>query len=230
MEVTFKIVDYGEEAWTPTVKVGNGSFDDEYRRFSVNLCETFERLRDEAVESDGELPPMEFVSLFHKRETPDWYDGTPFRFLEQTVWGQYILEKALVDHGVRYSLDLLPAKIYVPNRVSLGDKEKWEDIPEPEINATERFLEEVDTADDVYIYTLRLVDHESDTELFYVGRSTQIMHRLKKHVRSGGDFSTSTEKTSVHEIVSIKPKQEVTEEEQYRIVERRVNAPVHGGR
>jgi len=71
----------------------------------------------------------------------------------------------------------------------------------------------------------------SKEEAIYVGESSQILSRIAKHIRSGGDFvkARSMERSVVTEVINISP--DLTEKELYKeMVERHGEENVFGGR
>jgi predicted GIY-YIG superfamily endonuclease len=221
MKVTFRVHQCEGFERRPYVDVGAGDMtEDDSTDFVVDLSTV-----------DGVRVPNVILAAIHKRETPDWYDGTAFRFVKRTVEGQHLLERVVASYGIRHPLRLSAPDTYAENlSPELGDKEKWGQIDTPDVDPTQAFIDMVDTSAEKYIYTLRVVNHDTDKTMYYVGESTQVMQRFQQHVSRGGDFAASRGKnTHVHEIVSIQPQSETTEEKRYEVVKDAVDAPVYGG-
>lgn len=178
--------------------------------------------------------PIEISLSINKGETPEWYDGSAFDFICETIEGQELLEYAAVVYNISKQLKLDPPKhsAYDPhNKDTAGNINRWEDIGISDVSPTEAFLDMVDTPAETYIYTLKLVNIENDRVIYYVGKSASILSRLSEHVRVGGSFSHAKRNGNfeVYSIESIKPQTEVTEREQYNIMVDKVAEDVYGG-
>lgn len=183
--------------------------------------------------SDEFIVWREIIDAVKNGRVPEWYEEDPYSFLIETVEGQMLLEYALTYYGINLTLNLNKAKYraYRPHHPkTCGSKDRWEDSGVPEIDPMEEIIDNVDEASDEYVYVLRLFDSETDEEMLYVGKSKNILNRLKTHINSGGDFSASTSSTHVYEVKDIVPEDEVTEREMYEKMEATNNIPVHGGK
>lgn len=228
MKITFVVHNPQVDGYNPHVTIANGDMNEDFSTHTF-VCNLSEYLR-QFQESYGYLP-AEFLGCIKSKNTPDWYSGTAFKFLKDTVEGQHMLEWVLSQYGIRHPLKLDAADMYADKGIEIADKDKWDSISVPDVNPTARFLEEIDEPCDTYVYTLRLVNHDTDTEMYYVGKSTQIMCRLKSHISSGGDFGAVRGKnTYVHEIVSIEPESHITEKNKYKQVSKNVTEDVFGGK
>jgi hypothetical protein len=167
-------------------------------------------------------------------DTPEWYGGTAFRFIEETIEGQHLLEKILSDFGSVHKLDLPKPKCWADRKHHINEvSDLWSDS----VNYDKLSIDDIDfelsgSVFDTYIYTLRLVDVETDEEVLYVGKSTNITSRIRTHINQGGDFSyASMNKLVVLDLISIKPQSQITEREQYDLIcSENPNSIVCGGK
>jgi len=166
--------------------------------------------------------PPSIVNAVRYRNTPEWYSSNnSFRFIKETVEGQHLLEHIVSRFGSVHKLNLPKPKYWADRKNHINElNDSWSESVEYE----ELSLDDIDEnisggVFDTYIYTLKLVDVETDEDVLYVGKSKNISNRMRQHINQGGDFSYPKKNNLVVlDIVSIKPIEQISEREQYRKV------------
>lgn len=223
---------YIRELWVsrPQLCICNGVSSGDSHTITADLSEYTEPYSDEYGLLDRRI-----LNAVFDGETPDWYNGTPYGLVTSSIEGQEFLEYVFgerlhiraplqfTSRGTGTRIDHMP-------RRDIERDERWEVNP-PEIDVQQEVFSRIDGTAPEYIYTISVVDN-NDEEIYYVGKTVNPIARLTQHASAGGDFAESRRRgdTFLRKIHSIKPSTEVTEREQYHLVQDDVHEEVYGGR
>lgn len=219
-----------------TLKKGRCNRDEYSHAVYMDLSKHVSRYEDEC-----RLMSLTLLDVVLDEETPEWYNGTAFKFLRDTVEGQEFLEFVLSEVlQIRAKLSVRGTGEFIDNlnrekRSFSNDTWKVDtpDEPEiPEIDVQAELFNMIDGTADEYVYTIEVFDSDTLREFFYVGKTKNPLQRLKNHVSVGGDFAEAKSRsgdTHVVDIHSLVPASEVSEQKRYEQVESSVNANVYGG-
>lgn len=186
--------------------------------------------------------PRNLYNAIKNGYTPKWYSGEPFSFVKETIEGQELLERTLSEYGISYPISLPRPKTWANGSFHIEEtKNSWTDKDirrRKEIDLKELNMDVVCNNYDIQnlfgtnIYTIKCINIDNNNEIIYVGKSTNFVNRLRRHVSKGGDFSYVRDKeTVVSDLMSVKPQNTVSESEQYDIMkEKYPNKTVCGGR
>ena len=154
-----------------------------------------------------DTPPIEIYDAVCNEKTPEWTELCAFQFIKKTVEGQHLLEAVLSEYRISTPLSISPPSMWARGDMNerTSKSSRWGERPSCDINIQAELFDKVDGEAEKYVYTLKLVNLDTDREIYYVGDTTRPHQRLEKHVNRGGDFSyANRNNVEVYEIVSIK--------------------------
>lgn len=219
--VSFAVDDRYYTDKEPKIKIHNGGAESNSFSSSIIQVNLEEYLSEKNTNIRTYRVPDSIWGAVKYNDTPKWYDSNAFRFIKETIEGQQLLEKVLSDFGSVYKLDLPRPKYWADRNHHINEiSDLWSDSVNYDVLSIDDVEFELSgSVFDTYIYTLKLVDVETDEEVLYVGKSTNITSRIRTHINQGGDFSyTPNNKLVVLDLVSIKPQSQITEKEQYDLI------------